>query len=477
MTIKKKALVYGNFNVLHPGHLRLFRFAKENSDWLIVAVNSDVTSGDATDVNEVTRCDAVKNSNWVDEAFINRLPLTDLILKFKPTIIVKGHEHKFKDNPELSAIEEVGSTLLFYSDYARAHVTSQFDGGKQENASSINIPQDYFSRHAIELRKIHKTIRRFSDLNVCVIGDTIVDEYIDCDTIGLSREEPTIVVSPVNTERFVGGAGIVALHCAAMGAKTQFISALGEDEAGEFAIANLNFPNLNLFLDVDKDRKTVLKQRYRGDQRSLLRVNHFPKSGINKPTQELFLNCFCQSLPELDLLIFADFNYGGLPQELVDKMTSLCKENGVLVTGDSQSSSQIGNIARFRGSDLITPTEHEARLSLLNNDDGLVTVSRKLIQRVDTKFVIITLGADGVLISHQGSDETQFFTDRLKALNTQPRDVSGAGDSMLVGASLSLASGLSIWEASFIGSAMAAIQVGRVGNKPIFVDELQRVLI
>ena len=39
--MKKTALVYGNFNILHPGHLRLLKFAKESSDYLIVAVNSD----------------------------------------------------------------------------------------------------------------------------------------------------------------------------------------------------------------------------------------------------------------------------------------------------------------------------------------------------------------------------------------------------------------------------------------------------
>jgi cytidyltransferase-like protein len=39
--LKKVAFVYGNFNIFHPGHLRLLKFAKESSDYLIVGVNSD----------------------------------------------------------------------------------------------------------------------------------------------------------------------------------------------------------------------------------------------------------------------------------------------------------------------------------------------------------------------------------------------------------------------------------------------------
>jgi len=39
----RTVFVSGNFNVLHPGHLRLLRFAKEYGDRLIVAVQSDLS--------------------------------------------------------------------------------------------------------------------------------------------------------------------------------------------------------------------------------------------------------------------------------------------------------------------------------------------------------------------------------------------------------------------------------------------------
>ena len=45
MLKKNTVLVSGNFNILHPGHLRLLRFAKECGNRLIVAVESDRIAG------------------------------------------------------------------------------------------------------------------------------------------------------------------------------------------------------------------------------------------------------------------------------------------------------------------------------------------------------------------------------------------------------------------------------------------------
>ena len=64
--------------------------------------------------------------------------------------------------------------------------------------------------------------------------------------------------------------------------------------------------------------------------------------------------------------------------------------------------------------------------------------------------------------------------DRLPSLNAKPISVSGAGDSMLVGASLSLAlkNDKKIWLAALIGSLFSAIQVSRLGNIPVKAKEL-----
>ena len=67
-----------------------------------------------------------------------------------------------------------------------------------------------------------------------LVGDLIVDEYISCDPLGMSQEYPTIVVTPIDSKSFIGGAGIVAAHAAGLGAEVDFIS-IGNDNSLSFA--------------------------------------------------------------------------------------------------------------------------------------------------------------------------------------------------------------------------------------------------
>jgi bifunctional ADP-heptose synthase (sugar kinase/adenylyltransferase) len=174
----------------------------------------------------------------------------------------------------------------------------------------------------------------------------------------------------------------------------------------------------------------------------------------------------------VDLLIFSDFNYGCLPQALVEQVTAMAKEKGVMLAADSQASSQMGDVSRFRGMNLITPTEHEARLSTRNSEDGLVVLAEQLRRQANAGNVLLKLGEEGLLIHAVADGDENWITDRIAALNSAAKDVAGAGDSMLVASSLCLAAGGSIWEAACLGSLAAAVQVGRVGNTPLQTHEL-----
>jgi bifunctional ADP-heptose synthase (sugar kinase/adenylyltransferase) len=179
----------------------------------------------------------------------------------------------------------------------------------------------------------------------------------------------------------------------------------------------------------------------------------------------------------IDLLVFSDFNYGCLPQKLVDDVSSLAKSNGVMLAADSQSSSQLGDISRYKEMDLITPTEREARISTRNNEDGLVILAEQIREQSLAQNVLLKIGEEGVLIqTTDGNSTDRWLTDRVVALNTSPKDVAGAGDSLLISSALTLATGGTIWDAAAIGSLAAAIQVGRVGNTPLQSKELIREL-
>ncbi len=468
------SFVSGHFNVLHPGHLRLLRFAKQFSDYLIVAVESDRIAGETAHVKEELRLEYLKNNTWVDEAFIFDEPIIDLVDRVKPDFIIKGKEHENRENPEIISLEKYGGKLIFSSGET---TFSSYDLIRKEfdfiSSTSVTMPKEFLSRHNIDENSIKKIIKDFSNLSICVIGDLIIDEYITCEPLGMSQEDPTIVVTPIDRTKFLGGSAIVASHAAGLGAKVEYISVIGNDYIAEVSRDMLSKHKINTNLFTDNNRKTILKKRYRSNGKTLLRVNSLQQNEISSEIQEKIFVKINEIIDDIDLLVFSDFNYGCLPQTLVDKISNLTKKKNIITAADSQSSSQIGDIERFKNMDLLLPTEHEARLSLKNRKDGLVIIAEKILKKANASNVILKLGQEGIIIQTQ-DNKTKWSTDRIKALNPNPKDVAGAGDSMLITAAMSLALKGNIWQSGLIGSIASFVQVGRVGNSPLNVEELLR---
>jgi rfaE bifunctional protein kinase chain/domain len=386
-------------------------------------------------ISEHHRLEGVAANGWVDQAMIIDEPVIKVIDRLQPDIVVKGKEHETRSNPELASLELYGGKLLFSSGES---TFSSIDLLRREftetNLQTISLPQSYMARHHITPAGLADRVSQFSDLRVCVIGDLIVDEYITCQPLGMSQEDPTLVVTPIDSTQFIGGAGIVAAHGAGLGADVTFISVTGNDTGREIATEALAKAGVKAELIMDPNRPTTLKQRFRSKGKTLLRVSHLRQGAIHVSLQKEILEHVKALLPEIDLLVFSDFNYGCLPQPLVEKIIDLAGQENVMMVADSQSSSQVGDISRFKDMHLITPTEREARLAMRNTEDGLVVLAEKLRQNARADNVLLTLGEEGVLI--HASAEDRFMTDRITALNAAPKDVVGAGDSMLIAGSL-----------------------------------------
>jgi rfaE bifunctional protein kinase chain/domain len=470
--------VSGSFNVLHPGHLRLMRFAKEFGDRLVVAVYSDRIAGNGAHVPEQLRLEGIQSNSWVDEAFLMTESISEVLLRIRPDVVVKGKEFELKYNPEQEILEQYGGRLIFSSGET---IFSSVDLIRKEflqtTANLITIPQDFLVRHDLSISSLSNMVKNFSKLKICVIGDLIIDEYIACQPLGMSQEDPTIVVTPIDSRLFVGGAGIVAAHAAGLGAEVNFISVTGNDAARKFSIDELALANVKTDLLIDDGRPTTLKQRFRSKGKTLLRVSHLHQGAISIQLQAEILCILKNSIEDIDLLVFSDFNYGCLPQPLVDQIVLLAKSHKVMLAADSQSSSQVGDVSRFKGMDLLTPTEHEARISTRNQQDGLVVLAEQLKKQSDAVNILLKMGEEGLLVHAASLDTDSWLTDRIIALNSAPKDVSGAGDSLLITGAMTLASGGNIWEASLLGSLAAAIQVGRVGNTPLKTKELLQELL
>ena len=468
--------VSGNFNVIHPGHLRLLSFAAECADYLVVAVTPD-GSADIF-VPEQFRLEGVQAITVVDYAFILPSSVEAFIAHLQPDVVVKGKEHELLYNSEQEIVNLYKGTLIFaagetwfsYLDYLQKEM-------QRVSLPLIKKPLPYLDRHGIDNRKLFKVIQDFSKLNVVVLGDLIIDEYIFCDPLGMSQEDPTIVVTPVKQDSFLGGAGIVAAHAKGMGANVTFFSVVGDDEAAYFSRQKLKEYDVAYRLVVDENRPTTVKRRFRCQGKTLLRVSELRQHNITHELQKEMLHELRDILSEADLVVFSDFNYGCLPQELVNDVMQLCKLNNIPMVADSQSSSQVGDVSRFMDMMLITPTEREARLALQDTSTGLAALAEKLRDKANAEHVFITLGSEGLLAYSPDSAVNEVHTDEVPVLNLDPKDLSGAGDCLLICSAMALVSGATIWESAYLGSIAAACQVSRIGNLPLLHEELTKELL
>jgi rfaE bifunctional protein kinase chain/domain len=470
---KDLVLVFGNFNILHPGHLRLLRYAKSLNKKLIVGLISDDLAGNAIFIPEKLRLESLLANNWVDDAFIVKTSVIESIKQMKPYAVVKGKEHENAYNPEEKYIKEYGGKLIFSSgDVSFSSIDLLQKEYFEVKKFPLRKPVGYIDRHNIKKDNLLKIVHNFENKNICVIGDVIVDKYTTCEPLGMSQEDPTVVVKPLSSTSYLGGAGIVALHGHALGANIDFISVVGVDNPAKFAEKQLK-NKVNAFLIKDRSRPTSLKERFRAKNKTLLRVSDLSDSFISSEIQKEIINYLEKISSKLDLIVLSDFNYGVLPDELIVQISKIAYKNKIMVVADSQSSSQTGDVGRFKNMHLITPTEREARISIRNNQIGLVKLAEELKVKSHCEYIFIKLGEEGLFLHVKDKkNKDNFITDRLNALNPSPVDTAGAGDSMLISSSLVLASKGDIWESAYIGSLCASIQVSRVGNIPINKNDL-----
>ena len=463
-----RILVFGKFRVVHPGHMRLFKQALDLGNKLVVGIVSNEESNQDVEFSKTL----LRNLPFIDEVIVEREAET-LIRKVQPNIILVGAEHRDSEISRLAAVHEVGARVVYSSGETFLNTQDLVVNDNSFSLTLKNFPVDFLKRNNIDFTRLKNIIANFQSLKVVVVGDLIVDEYVNCHTIGMSNEDPIVVNAPISSTKYIGGAGIVAAHCSALGASAHLVSIVGNDETSNWALRRLKELGVVSRIQQDSTRDTTLKQRYKNGHHTLFRLSKISSHPIDNNLHKIFQKEIFELIESADVLIFSDFSYGVLTNEVSQHIIESTQLDKLFVSADSQSSSQVGNLSKFRGVDLVCATEREARLELRNNSDGLAYIANQLRKKLNSKNVFLKLGSDGVLLDGMAKDITlEISTDRVPALNPNPLDVSGAGDSMLAISSLCFASGADIYESALISSLGSAIQVGRQGNVPITLEEI-----
>jgi rfaE bifunctional protein kinase chain/domain len=321
----------------------------------------------------------------------------------------------------------------------------------------------------LDFGDLRRVVRGLSGVRVHVVGDTIVDSYSYCSLLGATAKSPTFSVKHDFTERFSGGAAVVAKHMRSAGASVSFSTVLGNDELRDFVEQDLAEVGIECSPVIDPTRPTTHKERFISDGYKMLQVDRVDNGTIS----DRVLNQVCTQLRETpaDLVVFSDFRHGIFNRRTIRTLKKAIPAN-VIKAADSQVSNRWGNILDFTDFDLLTPNEREARFALGDQDSMVRPLASELFRRARCGHLILKLGERGLIgYRSPGPMPREFFP--VDSFVDRVTDPIGAGDALLAYSALAMASDGNFVLATVLGAIGAAVACERDGNLPVSPAEVE----
>lgn len=469
-------LCCGVFDVVHPGHLRHLAYARSKADVLVCAVTADrfVAKGPARPhVPQDLRAASLAMLDIVDYVVVcgEEAPL-GLIRELRPDYYAKGFEYSPDAHAgpiaEAAAVEEYGGEVLFTPGDVVYSSTALVDAAAPDLRWDL-LAQLMRSRGLtfFDLRTAAAAMKGHA---VHVVGDVIVDALLYCDMIGANAKTPTLSVRRGRRELFVGGAAVVAKHMRAAGAVVSLTSVVGDDDAGAFVVDELRSAGVGADLHMSRSRPTTVKEAVVVGGYRVLKID----SVDNRPVSGPVLGQMCVALKRTpaEAAVFSDFRHGVFNAHSIPALSAAVPA-GHLRVADSQAASRWGNVCDFRGFDLLTPNEREARFAVGDQDSGVRPLAARLNTEARARWVLMKLGSRG-LLGFAEEDSERAGEDRSFALGSYASSVVdpvGAGDALLAYAVLSLlVRPGDLAAAAILGSFAAGAECACDGNVPVTLE-------
>ena len=467
---KKVIMCHGVFDVVHPGHLRHLIYAKGHADILVASLTADrhIAKGAfRPHVPQELRALNLAAFEMVDYVLIdpNAEPL-ETLRYLQPDFFAKGYEYSGEMRPKTQ--EEVDTIAAYGGEVIFTPGDIVYSSSRLIELEPPNIKTEkllaLMDSAGLTFERLRTALKQFEGKRVHVVGDTIVDSLTMCAMIGGQTKTPTMSVLFEEKRDYIGGAAIVAQHLRAAGAEVTFSTVLGNDAYKDFVLEGLERSGVIVKAIIDQSRPTTNKNAIVAGGYRLLKVDTLENRSISDDV--------CAKLGKsirstaTDAVVVSDFRHGMFNRRTIDPLIAAIPQ-GAFRVADSQVASRWGNITEFKGFDLITPNEREARFALGDQDSGVRPLASRLYDTAECKTLILKLGDRGVLTCRSSDHESldsfmvvDSFVDRLT-------DAVGAGDALLAYATLSMLTDKNSVTATILGSMAAAVECELDGNIPV----------
>lgn len=460
---------HGVFDLLHLGHIKHFEEAKKYGDILIVSITPDefVNKGPGRPAFSTShRLEALSAIEVVDYVVANHWPTAEEIINFlKPDVYCKGSDYKNhldditgKISEEEKAVELIGGNIKYTDEivFSSSSLINKYGDlySKEQELLIQNIKQKY------NYDAIGNQISTLENLNVLIIGETIIDQYVFCEALGKSGKEPVLVIRDLETQEYLGGALAISRHLSEFCNSVSLLSFLGEKNEYKDFIHNNIEENINVNFLSKKNSPTIIKRRFVDniDRKKILGVYSINDNSLSAEEENKFIDEFDKLIKNIDLVIVSDYGHGVITPRIAKHIS---ESNKFISLNAQVNAANIGthNIKKYRDIDCLIINASELRHEMRQRDGEIESMAKDLKKMINAKFISVTQGKDGAMLIN--NKET---TVRCPGFAVQVIDKVGSGDALLALLSICLYSNLEENLSLFISSIAAAQSVETLGN-------------
>lgn len=321
-----------------------------------------------------------------------------------------------------------------------------------------------------------KIVNSFKDIKIAVLGDLMLDRYIWGQATRISQEAPVPVVLVQRENSVPGGAANVVRNILSLRGQAVPLGVVGSDSEGKALEELLTAAGTRQSgIVAIPDGSTTVKTRILAANQQVVRIDREDPSQVTGELRAAVLAQLEQAFTVggCQALIMEDYAKGLFDRQFMADAVKIAKAHDAIVVLDPHPS----HAYNIPGISLMTPNRMEAfTLAGIRetpptgdplHDQPLLAVGKRLCELWSCEMLLITLGAEGMLLFKEGTEPLLIPTQARRVF-----DVSGAGDTVTATMSLALLAGACPGEAARIANQAAGIVVGYIGTKAIEAAEL-----
>jgi D-glycero-beta-D-manno-heptose-7-phosphate kinase len=326
----------------------------------------------------------------------------------------------------------------------------------------------------MNLNRLEQILDHAASKRITVIGDLMLDEFVWGKVGRISPEAPVPVVEVTGESFYAGGAANVARNLHEFIDHVSVIGMLGKDRSGRQLRELLTAQNIDTSSAIeDESFYTIVKTRIIALHQQVVRVDREKIVTPSAAQIPKVVAAVRNRIAETDAIIFEDYGKGFVTSEVVAQIAQEAHAAGKIVAADPNPR----HLVDWRGVTVVKPNRTEALLAAgvpwrdpdetPTKDTDLQRAGEILLKKWKTKYVLVTLGEQGMMLFQQ-NDAPHYVPTRAR----QVFDVSGAGDTAIALFTLGLVCGSTPIEAAEIANHASAVVVSKLGTATVTRDEL-----